>query len=99
MYMHEMAFDGQAFNGILQSAPPIFFTLVAGPLSDRYGRKPLILISFFGQILLGVVFLVNTFWFEELKVEYLLFECLQVIRILRSEIFDQPFPWAGLDGR
>jgi len=75
--MHEMAFGGQAYNGILQSAPPIFFTLVAGPLSDRYGRKPLILISFFGQILLGVVFLVNTFWFEELKVEYLLFECLQ----------------------
>eukprot|EP00092_Neocalanus_flemingeri_P036288 GFUD01039510.1.p1 GENE.GFUD01039510.1~~GFUD01039510.1.p1 ORF type:complete len:539 (-),score=81.11 GFUD01039510.1:778-2394(-) len=67
----------QAYNGILQSAPAIIFTLFAGPLSDTYGRKPLIICALFGWFLHNIVFLVNSIWFYELKVEYLLFECLQ----------------------
>ena len=58
----------KAYNGILQSLPSVLFTLYAGPLSDRYGRKPLILISFAGYFLLNLVFLVNSYWFYELKV-------------------------------
>ena len=58
----------QAYNGMLQSAPSIIFTLFAGPLSDTYGRKPLIISSLFGYLILNVVFLINSFWFYELKV-------------------------------
>jgi len=62
---------------MLQSAPAIIFTLFAGPLSDTYGRKPLIICALFGYFVLNLVFLINSIWFYELKVEYLLFECLQ----------------------
>ena len=58
----------QAYNGILQSLPAVLFTLYAGPLSDKYGRKPLILVSFAGYFLLNLVFLINSYWFYELKV-------------------------------
>ena len=58
-------------------------------------RKPFILLSIGGYVLLNVIFLVNSYWFYELKVqllypghirrqsivqaEFLLFECLQDI--------------------
>ena len=48
--------------------PSIIFTLYAGPLSDRYGRKPLILVSFVGYFFLNLVFLINSYWFYDLKV-------------------------------
>ena len=60
--------DIQAYNGMLQSAPAIIFTLFAGPLSDTYGRKPIIISSLFGYLLLNIVFLINCLWFFELKV-------------------------------
>jgi len=69
----------RAYNGVLQSAPGIILAFFAGPLSDRFGRKPLLIFSLFGYLILSIVFLINSFWFEELKVEYLLFECLQDI--------------------
>ena len=58
----------QAYNGMLQSAPGIVFTLFAGPLTDTYGRKPLIISALFGYFLLNLVFLINAYWFFELKV-------------------------------
>merc|ERR1712126_26237 len=67
----------QAFNGILQSVPAILFTFVLGSLSDRIGRGPLILIGLLSGIVLNLVFLINSFWFYELRTEFLLFECLQ----------------------
>ena len=76
-----------------QSAPGIIFTLFAGPLTDTYGRKPLIISALLGYLLLDIIFLVNSIWFYDLKViparpshfphnsgpqvEYLLLECLQ----------------------
>ena len=60
----------QAYNGMLQSAPGILFTLFAGPLSDQLGRKPLILSALFGYLLRDFIFLFNAVWFFELKEEY-----------------------------
>ena len=62
----------QAYNGMLQSAPAIIFTLFAGPLSDTYGRKFLIIFALFGYFILNIVFLINSFWFYELPVSIML---------------------------
>ena len=53
---------------MLQSVPGIIFTLFAGPISDTYGRKPLIIIPLFGHFILNFVYLVNSIWFHQLKV-------------------------------
>ena len=58
----------QAYNGMLQSAPGIVFTLFAGPMTDRFGRKPLIICALLGYLLLDIIFLINSYWFYELKV-------------------------------
>jgi len=67
----------QGLNGALQSLPTIVVAFFAGPLSDRFSRKPLILVSLGGYFLLNLIYAINAFWFYELKMEYLLFECLQ----------------------
>ena len=67
----------QGYNGMLQAAPGLLFTLVAGPLTDTWGRRPLLLCSLLGHLLLSLILLVNAVWFLELRAEYLLFECLQ----------------------
>jgi len=69
----------QGLNGALQSLPTIVVAFFAGPISDRFSRKPLILMSLGGYLLLNIIYAVNAFWFYELKMEYLLFECLQDI--------------------
>ena len=51
----------QAYNGMLQSAPGVLFTLVAGPLTDSWGRRPLILSALLGYLLLNLILLVNGF--------------------------------------
>jgi PCFT/HCP family folate transporter-like MFS transporter 1/3 len=67
----------QAKNTVIQAVPPVIFTLLAGPWSDRHGRKPLIIIAMFGYVISNLVFLVNLYFFYELKAEFLLFESLQ----------------------
>lgn len=57
----------QAYNGFLQNLPPILFVLF-GPLSDAYGRKPLMIMSLGGYFILNSIFLVNSIFFMELKV-------------------------------
>ena len=59
----------QAYNGMLQSAPGVLFTLVAGPLTDTWGRRPLILSALLGHLGLNLILLVNAVWFIELKVK------------------------------
>ena len=58
----------QAYNGVLQSAPVILFTLLVGPATDKYGRKPLMLFSMAGYLLLNIILLINSIWFYQLKV-------------------------------
>ena len=53
---------------LIQSAPGILFTLFAGPMTDRFGRKPLIICALLGYLLLDIIFLINSYWFYELKV-------------------------------
>ena len=38
------------------------------PYSGRFSRKPLILASLAGYLLLNVIYMVNAFWFYQLKV-------------------------------
>ena len=55
-------------SGMLQCMPVMMFVMIAGPLTDNYGRKPLILSALVGYLILDLVFLVNSLWFYQLKV-------------------------------
>ena len=55
----------------------IVFTLLAGPATDKYGRKPLMVFSLTGYLLLNIIMLLNSVCFYQLQVEFLLLECLQ----------------------
>ena len=49
--------------------PAIVVAFFAGPLSDRYSRKPFVLLSIGGYVVLNAIFLINAYWFYELKVQ------------------------------
>ena len=69
--------DLKTASKVIQAMPPLIYSLVAGPWCDKYGRKPLIILSIFGYAIANTVFLINTVWWYELKAEYLLLECIQ----------------------
>ena len=56
---------------IMTQVPTAFYALIAGSLSDRFGRGPLLILPIIGQILEGAALLVNKIWFEELPLEAL----------------------------
>ena len=53
---------------MLQCMPVMMFVMIAGLLTDNYGRKPLILSALVGYLILDLVFLLNSLWFHQLKV-------------------------------
>ena len=74
----------QAYNSIIQAIPGCIYVLFAGPWSDRNGRKLLLIFPVCGYILNNGIFLINSYFFYELKAEYLLLECIQGMDVLCS---------------
>ena len=64
-------------NCHIQAVPAIVFIIFAGSWSDVHGRKTLIVLSCFGFVLSNLTYMLNAHFWYNLKVEYLLFECLQ----------------------
>ena len=62
------------YNSILQAMPSVLFALFAGSWSDVHGRKALIVSSTMGYTISNLVFMINAYFFYELKAEYLLLE-------------------------
>ena len=51
--------------------PTVVYALLAGSLSDEFGRGPLLIFPVIGQILNGTALLLNKVWFTELPLEAL----------------------------
>ena len=59
-------------EGVMMTAPAIFFSLFAGAYSDSRGRRLLLALPFIGNILSYLAMAVNLHWWHELSAEYLL---------------------------
>ena len=66
------------YSPVLQ-IPCVIFALFLGPWSARAGRKPLILVPYVGYFLFCMAMLVNTYFFDELYVEFLWFENISAL--------------------
>ena len=49
----------------------MIYAVLAGSLSDKFGRGPLLVLPIVGQILEGIALLANKVWFAELPLEAL----------------------------
>lgn len=61
----------QMYSTWISTTPLIFFSIIAGALSDVFGRKPLILIPMIGYFLSSVVLILNYAFIEVLPIEFL----------------------------
>ncbi len=62
----------EVIDGILMAIPALIFCLFAGAWSDRYGRKPLLILPFVGNFLCFLIYMANHYWFEELPTGHML---------------------------
>ena len=46
-------------------------------MTDKFGRKPLIICALVGYLLLDIIFIINTYWFLELKVSSSVSSCVE----------------------
>ena len=67
------------YSSVLQTVPSIIFALFAGSWSDIHGRKALIVASSLGYIISNGIFMLNAYFFYELKAEFLLLEVYNYI--------------------
>jgi MFS family permease len=58
----------------ISSVPIIFFSLIAGALSDEFGRKPLLFFPMLGNLLAMVLNTINYAFIEDLPIEFFYLE-------------------------
>jgi MFS family permease len=70
----------------LNNIPGIVFSLFAGPLSDKMGRKPLMLFPIAGHMLWAVFGTINSAFLDRLPLEF-----FYLGSILRNSVSDENF--------
>ena len=58
------------YHGWVKSTPTFIYALYIGALSDRFGRKPLILLPIFGALIDHVLGFINIEYIENFPVEF-----------------------------
>ena len=66
--------DYERSLNLAATLPRVVFTLLAGPWSDRHGRKLLLIIPILGQALTCLTFILNVIFFQKLPFEALYME-------------------------
>ena len=61
----------EMYGDVMTQVPTVVYALLAGSLSDKYGRGLLLIFPIIGQILEGAALLVNKIWFTSLPLEAL----------------------------
>eukprot|EP00096_Caligus_rogercresseyi_P016065 TRINITY_DN8603_c0_g1_i1.p1 TRINITY_DN8603_c0_g1~~TRINITY_DN8603_c0_g1_i1.p1 ORF type:complete len:446 (+),score=107.13 TRINITY_DN8603_c0_g1_i1:66-1403(+) len=62
----------EIWDGVLVAVPALLFSLFLGSWSDAHGRKALLIIPFFGNILAFAAYIINYYFFFELGLYHLL---------------------------
>ena len=66
----------QMNNQWLSSVPCVFFSIIAGALSDEFGRKPLLLFPLIGDLIRVLLNIVNYAFIETLPLEFFYFDSI-----------------------
>ena len=68
--------DFQMVNQWLTSLPCVFFSVIAGALSDEFGRKPLMLFPLIGDLIRTLLNIINYAFIETLPLEFFFFDSI-----------------------